>query len=1006
MDNAAPKLIGHYDYPLVLLSVVIAIFAAYAALDFADRVSATEGAVRRAWLTGGSFAMGLGIWSMHYLGMEAFRLPVPVQYDWPTVLLSMIAAITASALALSVVSQKTMGIATALAASLVTGCGIAAMHYIGMEAMRLPAMCSYSPGVVLLSVILAVMVSFLALLLTFSMRPPKTIAGWRKGGSALLMGLAIPIMHYVGMAAVTYTRAPLDSSKLSHAIDVSHFGAAAIGLVTVLILCSLILTIVVGRGADLKLREARALLASIVDGSDDAIISVRMDGTIASWNRGAASLFGYSKEEVIGKPARILAHPDRQDEPRDAMRSVVESGIVLPFETIVQRKDGSQLDVSICVSSIRNPAGEVIGCSAIFRDISQRLLAERKIRESEERFRVMADGCPAPVWATDAQGRIQFINRAYRELSGRQFEDVEGDKWQLIVHPEDAEEHINLFRRAVQKQTSFNAEVRVRRADGQWRWVMSHAEPRISLAGEFLGHVGLSPDVTDRKQIEAQLRASADRLTMATQAGAIGIWDFDPVHNVLTWDDQMFRLYGKSREHFRADLEAWRMAVHPDDRIHASDEFQSALSGDKDFETEFRVVWPDDSIHHIRALALVRRDTSGQPLHIVGTNWDITTQKESAEQLLDSNRKLLSANANANALAQEAASANAAKSRFLANMSHEIRTPMNGIVGTIELLLGSRLTPEQYQFANVAKGCGRDLLALIDGILDLSKIESGKITLEKQCFEPRESIEAVLQCLSPQANNKNVNLISHLGPNIPRLVRGDGYRLRQILTNLLGNAVKFTEAGRVRIEAALECQTNATVTIRFSITDSGIGIAPSQLGCLFNPFAQADSSTTRKYGGTGLGLAICKQLVEMMGGQIGVESRPGLGSTFWFTAVFDQVDQEKAASEEGTTELPLKLQRTPTEARGSRILVVDDNEINRMVSLVQLQKLGFLANAVNDGAEAVNAVQSGIYDLVLMDCEMPVMDGFEATRRIRATVHREIPIIALTASAMSEDRDR
>jgi len=355
-----------------------------------------------------------------------------------------------------------------------------------------------------------------------------------------------------------------------------------------------------------------------------------------------------------------------------------------------------------------------------------------------------------------------------------------------------------------------------------------------------------------------------------------------------------------------------------------------------------------------------------------------------------------------------------AKSDFLRHMSHEIRTPMNGVMGMLQLLLATDLSPAQRRYATISQTSGRTLLALIDDILDLSKIEARKITLERLDFSVRQTVDDVVQLLSALATAKGLSMHSHVSEEIPPLLGGDANRLRQVLTNLAGNAIKFTQRGGVTLDAALECTRDGTATVRFAVTDTGIGIRPDQAAALFSPFVQADISTTRKYGGTGLGLAISKQLVEMMGGKIGIESREGKGSTFWFTAIFEipasTVEPAPASEQKPVTSRVdggLILQRA---AKGTghelRILVADDNPTNQAVALAQLEKLGYQADAVANGAEVIEAMQQSGYDLVLMDSEMPTMDGYEATRRIRESGNSQLTIIGVTGHSTPGYREK
>ncbi len=508
----------------------------------------------------------------------------------------------------------------------------------------------------------------------------------------------------------------------------------------------------------------------------------------------------------------------------------------------------------------------------------------------------------------------------------------------------------------------------------------------------------------DLRRSEARLSETAERLALAAKAAKVGVWDYDIATGALVWDAQMLALYGLAPGRFAGTYEAWKALIHPDDRLREDDEIQQALSGGKEFDTEFRVVWPDGTVRNIRALAAVQRSATGAPVRMLGMNWDITDQKQVESRILKINSQLEEAKS-------AAERANAAKSEFLANMSHEIRTPMAAVIGLSDLLSDSALTPLQRDYVQRINVSSTALLGVLNDILDYSKIEAGHLQIGAVPLQFDEVLNKCKALFGIHAGSKNLALRFEMDPDVPPVLIGDPLRVLQVMNNLVSNALKFTKTGGVDVRVECRERSAQEALVKVLVKDTGIGLDASQSDRLFAAFQQADYSTTRKYGGTGLGLAISKRLVDLMRGEIGVESSPGKGSTFWFTVRLGLPDSARA---EGSVALQpdqdiVDPREITASIRGARVLLVDDSPTNVLVTKAYLRKLGLETEAVNSGQAAVDKAKETRFDAILMDLQMPGIDGFTAARIIRANeVGREmgtpeVPIIALTAAAMLHD---
>ncbi len=753
------------------------------------------------------------------------------------------------------------------------------------------------------------------------------------------------------------------------------------------------------------LSESEANFHTFFDSMTDIVMVGTPLGKLLFTNAAFARTLGYSAEEAIGMSVADLHPKEMRPDLSAAFDAVLLGEKEIPSLPLVT-KAGALVPVESRVWT-----GQWNGAQCVFA-ICKNLTAER---EAQQRFEQVFRHNPAMMALMELPSRrLMDVNEAYARVMGYSRNEIVGKTARELGLLIDIEPATAMIEALPTAGGARDFEFGMRRKNGTRIDVLCSGEV-IVLNGRP-HYLIAQTDITERKRAEEQLAVLSERLALAVAAGRVGIWDLDVGQNKLTWDDLMFQLFGIPESEFGGAYEAWWSSLHPDDQARAGEEVAMALRGEREFNTEFRIVWPDGSIHNIRAMARVQWDSSGRPVRMVGTNWDITEQKRVEASLREANRQLEEATARANEMAAEAKRASAAKSEFLANMSHEIRTPMNGVIGMIGLLLGTKLTSEQRRYAELARASSESLLTVINDILDFSKIEAGKLGLEIIDFDLQSLLGEVFEMMSPRASDKGVALAYTVSPEVPSLLRGDPGRVRQVLVNLTNNAVKFTSEGEVAVAASLEQETDRSVVLRFSVRDTGMGIPVGQQGLLFEKFRQLDASTTRRFGGTGLGLAICKQLTELMGGEIGLRSEAGRGSEFWFTARFERGRPPVATlpcAGEGPSpsQKPISLRSPllPLGRPGVRVLVAEDNITNREVALGILRKLGLRADAVSNGRQALEALRSAPYDLVLMDVQMPELDGLGATRAVRAddsgSLNRGIPIIAMTAHAMQGDRD-
>jgi PAS domain S-box-containing protein len=738
---------------------------------------------------------------------------------------------------------------------------------------------------------------------------------------------------------------------------------------------------------DQALQQSEARFRDLVENTSDLIWETDAQLRYVYCNPAITEKLGLDPHQLLGKTFLDFA----ASEERAIQKSLFDDLIAHPhaFRCVQQRRlhrDGSVRVLEASGVPILDAAGRCSGYRGITRDITARKRAEEQLQRSETRFRDLVENTSDMIWELDAQARYVYCSPAVGEMLGQEQSEMLGKQFlDFAVGEErklqqslqnDFEAHPRLFQRQELRRLHRDGSVRVLEASGV---------PIFDVAGRCSGYRGITRDITARKRAEEQLQRSETRFRDLVENTSDLIWEVDAQMRHAYCSPATMELFGLEPQQllgqtpldFAAPEEqAVRRPLQEDLRAHPR-----PFCG-----LEQKRVHRDGSVRVLEASGVPIFDAAGRFAGYRGISRDITARKRAEEEL------------RAAMVAAEAA--DRAKSEFLATISHEIRTPMNGIIGMNELLLGTSLSSEQRSYGEALQVSSEALLAILNDVLDLSRIEAGKLELESIPCDLLACLEEVEDLLAVNAHARHLELALLFGQNVPRRVIADPDRIRQVLLNLVSNAIKFTERGSVWIEVACVQQSEAHATVRMTVFDTGIGIPPDKLRLVFARFTQGDSSTTRRYGGTGLGLAIVKRLVERMNGSIQVASQPGEGSAFALTL--------SLPLDPGPEPEPV----APAHLQGTRVLIVDDCAINRIVFLDLCLRWGMRPDEASGGAEALRmaaaAVHAGAsYRAILLDSNMPEMDGADVARRLRASAEGgESAIVMATSSAQVGEADR
>ncbi|MDN0086113.1 CHASE domain-containing protein [Yersinia nurmii] len=719
-------------------------------------------------------------------------------------------------------------------------------------------------------------------------------------------------------------------------------------------------------------------LALVAKNTSNAVVITDVKRNIVWVNEGFERITGYSQAEAFGKsPGRLLQCSNTDRGVASQIKVALDAGEPFKGEIVNCTKSGQEYWIELEIQPRYNDKNEPIGFMAIESDISERKATYQRLEAAlrENNALLSTLNLHGIISTADRDGIITDVNDAFCTISGYSREELMGQTYRLV----DSHTHSTDFWQSmwndIANGISWRGEICNKAKDGSLYWVDTTIAPFNNISGQVERYISIQVDITANKNQQANLIIARNQLVRAADVAELGIWTWNIPEDTLSFDDRMNDIYGVPEElhHAPIPLAYWYSLLHPEDIPNVKSAIKAALENESVYRQIFRIV-VRNQVHFIQSTGTVERDENGKALLMMGINRDITQQRE-AENILKTAR-------------EAAEKANKAKSAFLANMSHELRTPMNAILGMLTLLRRTGLDRKQADYAVKSEAATRTLLRLLNDILDFSKIESGKMELECIPFDIHVMLRDLAVILSSYLKVKKVEVLFDIDPSLPQFVEGDSMRLQQILTNLGGNALKFTELGEVVLFIKVIKQDSHQVTLHFGVRDTGIGIAPENQESIFSGFTQAEASTTRRFGGTGLGLVISQRFVALMGGTLTLESQPGKGSLFHFTITLPLPSYTNLVI---NNETPDTLVSRAQALNNLRVLIVDDNPTACHLIKQMGESLKWSVDVATSGSDALQLMRQqhdrGItYGALFIDWQMPGLDGWQTSKYVRELI--------------------